>query len=307
MSNIPKNSYQLLKGPKEAPLLLMLPGMACGGSVFCEGVPHLIRHFNIVLFNNPGADGAPIDFGQGSAPLDVQHLAQAAQAVAEHVLNTEFTPHTPVYVVGHSMGGFVAQVLASSWPRVEKLVLMSTSLGGSENDRSFANFWLGVPPAADHTRNLFAMMLPEGATSETKDAVEAFFAARPIAEHALLKHFLCGARFSSLEFIRTVLCPTFVIHGEKDRVISPEAARHMAEQLAKARVWIVPEAGHLVFWQRPSVYDRMADFLLGDNTVGEAVHQQPEPNIFIKQQNQLWLQARKHITSLNTLLHTWGI
>lgn len=301
-----QKSMQFLKGPEGAPLLLMLPGMACSGHVFREGVPHLIRHFNLLLLHNPGTAGAPINFGQGHSPLDAQHLAQVAKYAAEHVLNTELLAGTPVYVVGHSMGGFVAQILGATWRKVGKLVLMSTSLGGPENDRSFANFWLEMAHAADHTRSLFAMMLPKGASSETVDAVEAFFAPSPMADNALLKHFLCGARFTSLEFIREIPCPTLVIHGGKDRVIPPEAARDMAEQLAHARLWLVPDEGHLVFWQRASVYDRMADFLLGDDTVGDPITQQAEPNIFVKQQNQLWLHARQHITSLSTLLNTWG-
>ena len=46
-------------------------------------------------------------------------------------------------------------------------------------------------------------------------------------------------------------CPTLVVHGAEDRLIPPAHTQYYAEHIAGARLAEVPEAGHMLPWERP--------------------------------------------------------
>src|SRR5436190_4424675 len=86
----------------------------------------------LILLNNRGLGGSTDD----RQPFDVAKLA----ADAAHVIESLGVERASV--MGWSMGGFIAQVLALKHAdRVDKLVLLSTDPGGIEADRASRNVW----------------------------------------------------------------------------------------------------------------------------------------------------------------------
>src|SRR5690606_10217968 len=111
-------SFTYIAAEKERPTLLMLPGVGCDHHIFSQTIPHLVRHFNLLMYNNPGTAGQELP----ETELSVETIA------AEVMAELDNRKLKAVYVLGHSMGGFVAQRLAISQPqRIEKMVLLSTS------------------------------------------------------------------------------------------------------------------------------------------------------------------------------------
>jgi proline iminopeptidase len=58
--------------------------------------------------------------------------------------------------------------------------------------------------------------------------------------------------------LRALSTPTLVLHGERD-ALSPTVALELAELLPRARAEILPNAGHMPFWEAPHRFFELAD------------------------------------------------
>lgn len=62
--------------------------------------------------------------------------------------------------------------------------------------------------------------------------------------------------------LRGLRVPVLCIAGEEDRVIPPESVTLMAGEIPGAKVALVPEAGHSVYFERPETFNRLVDQFL---------------------------------------------
>lgn len=61
--------------------------------------------------------------------------------------------------------------------------------------------------------------------------------------------------------LRALSTPTLVLHGERD-ALPPEVAFELAELLPRASVVLLPDAGHMPFWEAPErFFGEVGDFL----------------------------------------------
>ncbi len=51
--------------------------------------------------------------------------------------------------------------------------------------------------------------------------------------------------------LKQIRCPTLVLVGDADALVSREAAEEMAEAIAGARLVVVPDCGHLSTLEQP--------------------------------------------------------
>ncbi len=109
----------------QGPPLLLIGGMGFGRWSWFKQSPALSRYFRIITFDirNIGH----LDAEEGA--YSVSNLAAHAAALLDH-LKIERS-----HVLGTSLGGFVAQEVALRRPElVDRLVLISTSYGGSDHE-----------------------------------------------------------------------------------------------------------------------------------------------------------------------------
>lgn len=61
-----------------------------------------------------------------------------------------------------------------------------------------------------------------------------------------------------------IRCPTLVIQGEEDEHATPQHARHIAQHIPGAQLWLVPGARHMLPQEIPNEFNRrVLDFLAG--------------------------------------------
>jgi pimeloyl-ACP methyl ester carboxylesterase len=151
----------------------------------------------------------------------------AADSIA--VLNT--IGYERVHVMGVSMGGMIAQVLAAQHPeRVESLTsIMSTT------------FAPHLPPPTSVAEGNLRSLAEGDAEASREDAMRNRGFYPESMERHLMAVFKSGDRTKQVQTIRK---PTLVIHGSEDPLIPPEHGVHTAEQVAGAEFVLIEGMGH---------------------------------------------------------------
>ncbi|GBD25248.1 3-oxoadipate enol-lactonase 2 [bacterium HR30] len=232
----------------EGSALVLLHGLGGNCHVWDEFVPAFSRHHRIV---RPDLRG----FGESDRPPGPYTLADYTRDLAtllEHLALTE------VHLLGISMGGVIAQRFVLDYPeRVRSVILVSTS---SEVGPRAQAAWLRLADfvesrgfsesAVDATRSVspaFAARYPERvrALSEATrqcDPRAYAAAARSVAAY----HF-------TVELSR-VQQPVLIFQGLDDQLTPPGGSVKMARALPRARLLLVPEAGHNLPMEQPQAF-----------------------------------------------------
>lgn len=222
--------------------------------------------------------------GHGGGPKPDDEQAYSFDAYVRFVLDlADSLGWRRFALLGHSMGGMVAQCLALTAPeRLDALVLMDTTHGPLP-DVDPALVELGVLLA--RTEGMPALL----AASKLHDdplATEAFdrlcaerpghaefcdrkvLASSPAMWAAMVQAML--AQTDRLEALRALAVPTLVLVGEHDRGFRT-ASRRMAEAIPGARFEVIDGAGHSPQFERPDAWWRALTSFLDAVVAAEAV------------------------------------
>ena len=232
------------------PWVVLISGVGHDRSSWEPLLPRLRRIARVVLVDNHGV-------GQ-SDPLrsrvTVGRLAEDIIAVLDHAGVSR------VHVVGVSLGGMIAQELAIEHPRrVRRLVLASTTPGWTEGYPfplgNALELWRQTlrPGPASRRSGIRHALAPQTRDSRP-DLVERLTREEvmptPDPRSRLLQA-MAGSSYSNRRRDRGITAPTLVMHGLQDNVVNPRNAEILARNIPDARLVWVPDAGHLIFWERP--------------------------------------------------------
>jgi 3-oxoadipate enol-lactonase len=240
--------YTVEGAGKETILLLMgLGGHASEwGAVF---VADLARDHRVVLMDNRG-----IEQSQTSASTwTMNDMANDALAVLDALGVAR------AQVVGTSMGGMIAQLLAAEHgQRVAKLVLMSTSFGGRDSlpptDKAAAAFGPQSGSVGEQRRHGLRMLTSDSFADDHAELIDMLVAQRernPTSGptfKAQLDAILASDRSQVVAQIRT---PTLVIHGDLDPLVPPDNGRLLSERIAGAQFVLLEGCGHMPHLEQP--------------------------------------------------------
>ena len=238
------------------PTVVMLHGLGGGRMSFEPQMAALSDRYRLVAWDMPG-------YGQ-SRPLPQMTwttLAQAAVALIDHLGVAE------VDLLGHSMGGMIAQEVVASYPdRVRRLVLAGTNsaFGSGEFRTQFLAQRL-APIEAGKTPGEIAPALIAGMVGEdpdpeaTQSAIASMQAIPPQAYRQALE---CLVTFDRRAALERIAKPTLLIAGGKDKVAPPGVMQRMASTIRGSRYQEIAGAGHLLYAERPVAFTAaLAQFL----------------------------------------------
>ena len=280
----PKYKFYLERGGNEGdPIILLIMGLGAQSlvwsNVFCERL--ISCGYQVIRFDNR-------DIGKSSKLKHKNKLTKEYKSVSKKLallsrfklglpfkIEEDSIPYTlydmtedvhqllnaleieKCYVIGMSMGGMIAQILAAEYPeRVEKLGLLATS-----NNKPFL-----PPPKLDALR---ALTKPVADLKDPKEVIENNLQLQRVIaspdffdERRALKKtkILYKRRFypkgvnrqllavlatgSLVETDSKIKQPTLIVHGSKDRLLPPAHGHSLAKTIPHATFKLIPGLGH---------------------------------------------------------------
>jgi pimeloyl-ACP methyl ester carboxylesterase len=151
-------------------------------------------------------------------------------------------------LMGHSMGGAIAQWLALHQPnRVEGLVLVGTGA----RLRVHSSILEGIYSDWNATTRLIAQWYYAPGTSPlVLDAATADL--RQTDPDLLHSDYAACNAFDVMNEAGTIEVPALVVVGEHDRMTPPRYAEFLASTLPRAELAVIPQAGHMVMIEQPN-------------------------------------------------------
>jgi 3-oxoadipate enol-lactonase len=273
MATITVNDIQLYYEVQgDGPPLLLLAGLGYDHWFWHKMVPGLAGQFRVIVMDNRG-------IGRSDKP-DGPYTAQLLAADAAALLNELGVAKTAV--LGHSMGGFIAQSLALDYPHlVSHLILAATNFGGPRHVPVTAEALAilmdtGGDPV-ERVRRGVAVSCAPGFEQRQPGLLAELVAYRqqnPLQPGPYQAQLAIGlalmsdaAAFESR--LPQVTAPTLILFGEHDKVVPPANAGLLARQIPHSRVVLLPDAGHFFPLETPeATVTAVADFIHShDNSV----------------------------------------
>ncbi|MBV9412218.1 MAG: alpha/beta hydrolase [Acidimicrobiia bacterium] len=177
-------------------------------------------------------------------------------------------------LLGHSMGGMIAQVAALRQPaRLRGLVLMDTSHGPVEGIRAEERE-LGRSIVREHGMETLHQLMNERQNPLESPAAARVRAERPGWEEFERRKFLSSSpamwaamapkmlsQADRLDAVATLSVPVLVIVGEQDQPFVGPSQR-MAKAIPDSRLAVIPDAGHSPQFENTEAWwDALASFL----------------------------------------------
>ncbi|RYF42110.1 MAG: alpha/beta fold hydrolase [Comamonadaceae bacterium] len=234
------------------PTVLMLHGIGGGHLAFAPQVETLASSgYRAVAWDMPGyGHSAPVD------PYTFKGLADRCVALIESL------DCGAVTLLGHSMGGMVAQEVVARRPElVSKLVLCGTSPSFGKPDGDWQSRFIAERTApldagksmAELAEVLVPQMVGPGSLPEgVRLATHCMGLVSPVTYRHALQALVTFDRRASLGAIQV---PTLVLAGEHDRNAPPVVMKKMAQAIAGSTYLELHGIGHLQNLEAPDEFD----------------------------------------------------
>jgi len=238
---------------RQAPTVVLVHGLGDAGvRDFYPLLAELGRERRIVTFDLPG-------FGR-SDKANVKYAPDRFARVVSEVV-TAFA-EGPVDVVGHSMGGAISLLHAATFPAQVRHLVVIDAAGILHREAWVAQHLRRVTEPTGRVSPRVAEAMADAATMIV-DASRLFGAAPDvILEVGFLRQKILRAEPGRIAALSLMLhdfgpalahieAPTLIVWGAKDVVAPLRTGYLLADRVPNARLFVIPEAGHVVMQDAP--------------------------------------------------------
>jgi pimeloyl-ACP methyl ester carboxylesterase len=230
--------------------LVMIHGAQGDQSMFAAIMPTFTDQFQVLTFDQRGS-------GLSEKPNMDYSMAMFADDTAALMDHLGFSS---AHILGVSMGGMIAQEFVLRHPgKTRSLVLGCTTPGGPKSvrlsDGALARAYSTQEMSAEERgRALAEACFTKEYIDKHPQIIPAMIEARrqrPIDPIALAHRMKAVYAHDTYDRLPQIACPTLVITGKNDVLISWENSRIIAERIPGARFVLLEPAGHLFWGEQP--------------------------------------------------------
>ncbi len=225
--------------------LVMIMGLSCDVNWWTpEIIDAMKQNFKTIIFDNRGV-------GRTDKPevnYSIKMFADDTVGLM-NVLNIE-----KAHVLGLSMGGFIAQEIALSYPeRVEKLVLCGTHCGGAKAlapSNEAMSFLLNPPEKpTEFVESFIPLLFTNDFIESNPDFIESYKQRMLIIPFNLnlYRRQLQAMSFNAARRLKNINIPTLILHGERDILLPSGNAEILAKGIPNVRKVILDKTAHFLF------------------------------------------------------------
>lgn len=200
--------------------------------------------------------------GYGSAPMLEPYSLETIAGKLKEIISA------PSVLIGHSMGGFIAQEAYARFPRIAKaLVLGFTSPsfgGGSEFSRQFIAARTGLLDEGKTVGEVAARLMPamRGSKSDPAGLAHAERIMSGISPDTYRKAAEALTTFDRRADLERIAVPTLLVAGSDDKTAPPSVMQRMAEKIPGAELVVLEGCGHLGPMDQPAAFNAVLESFL---------------------------------------------
>lgn len=236
----------------DGPELLLIAGTASERALWSFVRPALARSFRTIAFDNRDSGASTI----ASGPYTFADLAGDAAAVLDAA------GAQTAHVLGHSMGGVVAQELALASPaRCGSLTLVCSWARTDRYLRNCVELMRALTQSVRDERTLLASLLWVGTGPATLREVDlwektdaAMALGRLAPREALVRQWELNSQADTLERLPHLRLPAHVIWCSEDRLLPQPLSQTLLQAIPGAVETRIDACGHLPMVDRPEAF-----------------------------------------------------
>jgi pimeloyl-ACP methyl ester carboxylesterase len=233
------------------PPLLCIAGYRSDVSSWALVRKQLSKHFTLYMIDNRGSGRSDCP----DSPYTIETMADDAKGFIESLQLKK-----PI-VIGHSMGGAIAQALAYKYPQlIEKLILVNAPIRFRAPSAFTLGYFLKL-----QSEGLPSILLVEGAMpwlfsstflKNSKQVSDFLELAKIYSFSPTLvgqkRHLEALKQFDSTSWYKKIIVPTLVIEGRED-IICPEDSKILGEGIPKAQLVTFHDQAHMAHLEKPEL------------------------------------------------------
>lgn len=243
---------------KGSEILIMLPGLGDGlTTVKGMAIPMAMiyrlyaKDYKVYVFSRKN------HLNEGYSTRDMAK----DQATAMKILGI-----TKAKVLGISQGGMIAQYLAIDYPElVDKLVLTVTLSKQNKDVQAVIENMIKLAEKGNHKE----LMIDTAEKSYSENYLKKYRLFYPllgkIGKPKDYSRFLIQAascvQHNTYEKLKNIVCPTLIIGGEDDKIVSVAASIELADKIKDSELFIYKGLGHAVYEEAKDFNNRVMSFL----------------------------------------------
>jgi 3-oxoadipate enol-lactonase len=235
--------------------------------VFLHAYPldHSMWQPQVEYFSNRYRVITPDAYGFGasqpSRPWSMQDMGNAVLELLNHLKIEKCT------LAGLSMGGYISLPFALAHPdRVERLVLAHTRARADVEKEKAARNDMIASIKKDGVAILPDKMIPRLLAADAAESVKKFVRdsiLRTSPEACINAVTAMRDRADQMANLRKLTCPTLVVTGDADAIITVEDSANMADEIKRGELRVIAKVGHLSNLEDTPAFNEALDEFLG--------------------------------------------
>ncbi|MCD6046968.1 MAG: alpha/beta hydrolase fold protein [Gammaproteobacteria bacterium] len=241
--------------------LLLIPGLGADSKVWASAKMQLAQYHQVIALNNRGV-GISQDLTQSYTTYDMME---------DVVRQMDALDIEQAHILGHSLGGAVAQLLAIHHPkRVKKLLLICTrAFFGKKSvfqyDLIIKYLEMGLPREL-LIQNLFLFLFGTTFFEDEKRAKDLIHLTALMPPNMTLHNYRlqvqAAMRHDSREKLHKINAPTLVMIGAEDVICLPKYSLQLSSAIPLAETIVLENAGHMPFVEAETLFiENIVNFL----------------------------------------------